>query len=151
MTKTVTWLALIVVLASYAVLVALFGFAGPVALAIHFVRIAVTVAALIVYIQKLPTIFEEVPPPRRDYLLAGINFMLLSAVCFSFWNEAGRIWKVDTSIFTGPVAGLFSLFLVVGAGFAFIAPDTGKKTRAIAIAVGIVLSVGLVFVAPLFR
>lgn len=152
MTKALTWLSLLVVLAFYAIIVVLFGFEGPVALAIHFARIAVTVAALIVYIERLPTIFEEVPPPRRDYLLAGINFMLASAVCFSFWNEAGRIFDVDTSIFTNAVAGLFSLFLVVGAGFALIAPDTGgKMIRVIAVAVGVVLSIGLVFIAPLFR
>lgn len=155
MTKTITWLSLLVVLAIYTVIVNVFEFEGVIAFAIHFSRIALTVAALIMYIPMIPTIFEEIPPPRRDYLLAAVNFMLLSATCFSFWNEAHRIWpEVDNDIFTGPVAGLFSLFLCVGAGFALVAPDTsgdGKKVRIIAIVVGSVVSVGLVFIAPLFR
>lgn len=128
--KMRVWLSLIVVALGYALAVFLLGFKGPVALTIHFLRLVLTVAATIIYIQMLPTIFEQVPPPRRDYLLAGLNFMLLSAVCFSLWNEAGRLFGVDTSVFSDPIAGLFSLLLIVGSGFALVAPDVaGNKVR----------------------
>lgn len=151
-TKSFTWIVLAIVLAVYGIVAASVGFQGPVALTIHFIRIVVTVAALVQYIPMLPSVFQEVPAPRRDYLLAGIVFMLLSAVCFSFWNEAGRIFGVDTSIFTGPIAGLFSMFLIVGGSFVLVAPDTGGKgLRRIAVAVGITLAVWLVFIAPMFR
>lgn len=142
---------LLLTLLVYVVAVFAFGFAGPVALTIHFSRIALTTSALIIYARMLPDIFSEVPTPRRDYLLAGIVFMMLSSVCFSFWNEAGRIFGVDTSIFTNAIAGLFSLFLIVGAGFVLIAPDVaGRKSRWLALAVGILIAVWLVFIAPYF-
>lgn len=150
MTKMLTWLVLISALMAYGFLVLLFTFKGPIALTMHFGRLTATVGAMIVCMQAVPGLFEEVPPPRRDYLAAGINFMLLSAVCFSFWNEAGRIWNVDTSIFTSPVAGLFSLFLLIGATFVLIAPSR-RATKVIALIVGVVVSIGLVFIAPLFR
>lgn len=146
------WLSLLATVVLYLSLVVLFGFADIVALGVHFGRVSVAVAVLILYIPVLATIFEEVPPPRRDYLLAGIILTWLSAVCFSFWNEAGRVFGVDTSIFSSPIAGFFSLLLVVGGVFHLIAPDVGRgRTRLIAILIGVLLGAGLVFVAPLFR
>lgn len=160
MIRVLTGLSLFIGLAIYGIIALLFTFEGPVALSLHFIRIAITVAALVLYIQEIPSVFEQVPPPRRDYFLTGINFMLLSSVCFSLWNEAGRIFAVDTSVFTGAISGLFSLFLIIGAGFALIAPDVGEKQdvpvifskpRTIAILIGVVVAVGLVLVAPLYR
>lgn len=150
--KRSIWLMLLAGVVLYVTLVALLGFPGLVALAVHFGRVATAVAVLILYIPVLATIFDEVPPPRRDYLLAGIILTWLSAVCFSFWNEAGRVFGVDTSIFTNAIAGFFSLLLVVGGIFHLIAPDVGGgKMRTVAIVIGVILGAGLVFVAPLFR
>lgn len=150
--KRSVWIMLAAGVALYASLVAIFGFQGTVAFSVHFGRVAVAVAVLILYVPVIAKIFDEVPPPRRDYLLAGIILTWASAVGFSFWNEAGRIWHVDTSIFTNPIAGFFSLLLVLGGIFHLIAPDTGQgKMRIIAITIGIITGAGLVFVAPLFR
>lgn len=150
--KYLTWLVLLGVLLLYLVVVAIFSFPGVVAMAIHFTRITVTIAALLIYIRMAPTMFHQVPPPRRDYLFAAINFFLLSATCFSVWNEAGRVFYVDPSIFTSAVAGLFSLFLVIAASFAIVAPDIGGlKPKLIALGIGAILSVVLVFIAPFFR
>lgn len=160
MTRALIWLALAAILIVYWIAVMLFGFEGLVAFSTHFIRIGITTATLIVFIQGFLTLFKGEPPPRRDYLLAGINFMLLSAVCFSFWNEAGRIFLIDTSVFTSPVSGMFSLMLVIGAGLVIFAPPTGESTslihvftkrKTIALIVGAVISAGLVFVAPLLR
>lgn len=146
------WLGLLAALVVYLSLVVALGFPGTVALTVHFGRVAIAVAVLILYIPVIATIFDEVPPPRRDYLLAGIVLTWLSAVGFSFWNEAGRVFDVDTSIFSSPIAGFFSLLLVVGGIFHLVAPDVGEgKTRITAIVIGIILGAGLVFVAPLFR
>jgi hypothetical protein len=50
------------------------------------------------------------------------------------------------------VAGLFSLFLIIGAAFLLVAPNTGETRRkTVAIAVGAILGFGLAFIAPLFR
>lgn len=150
--RYLTWYVLAGVVIAYACVVSFVEFAGPVALVIHFVRITATVAAAIIYIQVLPTMFQEVPPPRRDYLFAAINFFLISLVCFSFWNEAGRIFKVDTSVFTSYIAGGFSIFAIIAAVFAMIAPDTGgNQPKILAVVIGAIMSAGLVFVAPLFR
>lgn len=150
MTRNSFLFFLLVLLGVYVALTTALGYADSgMAIVLHFVRIAGSVAALIIYIQMAPTLFASIPPPRRDYLLAGINFMLLSAVCFSFWNEAGRIVGVDTSVFSSPVSGLFSLFLVIGCVFVILAPDTG--IRPAALIAGVFLSIGLVFIAPYFR
>lgn len=156
--KYLIWLSLLALLTLYAVLVSLFGFEGPIALTIHFTRIAVTVAALVMYFQMIGNLFEGIPPPRRDYLVGSIIFYLLSAVYFSNLNEAGRVFGVDPSVFTSPIAGIGSLLLITAAGFSLIAPDmldqkTKKKTktRVIAIGIGLIVSVCLVIIAPFFR
>lgn len=152
MIKMLTWLTLLAVVVVYLIVTSLFTFEGPIALSIHFSRIALTVAGTIVYVRKLPDLFDEIPTPRRDYLIAGVIFFFLSAVCFSVWNEAGRVFGVDPSIFTSPIAGLFSLFLVVASTFVLIAPDQRvREIRIAALIIGAVVSVGLVFIAPLFR
>lgn len=150
--KIFTWLVLLAVLLAYIGSVWLFGFAGPVALALHFGRVSIAVAVLILYIPAITSIFNEVPPPRRDYLLAGIILTWLSGVSFSLWNEMGRVFKVDTSIFTSPIAGMFSLLLLTGGVFHLIAPDTGGTwPRIIALVIGILVAIGVVIVAPTFR
>lgn len=150
--KFLTWYILIAVVVIYAGVVSIFTFAGMVALSIHFTRIAVTVAGLIIFIRMMPTLFREVPAPRRDYLIGSINFFLISLVSFSFWNEAGRIFGVDTSVFTSYVAGAFSIFAIVASVLALIAADTdGPKPKIIAVVIALVVAVALVFVAPQFR
>lgn len=138
------------VLLALAVLV--FPFDGPIALSIHFTRIAVTVAGAILFMRTMRSLFRKTEWERTDYFILSINFFLFSLVCFSFWNEAGRIWDVDTSVFTSYYSGNFSLLAIVAAVSGIIALDTeGSRPKVIALAVGIVVSVGLVFVAPLFR
>lgn len=150
--KALTWLILFSVLATYIGSVWLFGFEGAVALSLHFGRVAMATAVLILYIPSITTLFNEVPPPRRDYLLAGIILTWLSGVSFSTWNEMGRVFGTDPSIFTSPVAGLFSLFLLVGGFFHLIAPDTGgARPRIVALVIGILVAIGIVLVAPYFR
>lgn len=132
--------------------IALFEFEGTVAIAINFLRVALAAAVLIIYIPAVTHIFKDVPPPRRDYLLAGIILTWGSAIGFAISNEVGRIFKTDTSIFTNPVAGAFSLLLVLGGLFHLMAPGTASKTRTlVAVAIGVVIGVAVVFIAPLFR
>lgn len=127
-------------------------FEGPIALSIHFARIAFTVAGLIIFMRTMRSLIKRSKWERTDFFILSINFFLLSLVCFSFWNEAGRIFHVDTSVFTSPVAGAFSIMAIIASVSAIIALDTeGPWPKIIALAVGAVLSVGLVFVAPLFR
>lgn len=147
-----TWLVLAGVLATFGLTVSLVDFQGPVALTIHFLRITGTIAAVIIYVQLVPSIFRGKYSPAVTDIFVAINFFVLSLVCFSFWNEAGRIFGVDTSVFTSPVAGLFSLFAVIAVAFAIAAPDTGgSRPKLLALIIGAILSVGLVFIAPLFR
>lgn len=132
--------------------VALIGFEGFIALTINFLRVAFAAAVLIIYIPTLSEIFREVPPPRRDYLLAGIILTWLSAICFAISNEAGRIFGTETSIFISPVAGAFSLLLVLGGLFHLLAPGTASVNKTlIAAAIGAAVGGAVVFIAPLFR
>lgn len=150
--KFLTWYILIAVIVVFVSIVSVFPFAGPIAYGIHFIRIAASVAALFIFMRMMPTLFHEVPAPRRDYLIAAINFFLLSLVCFSFWNEAGRIFKVDTSVFTSYVAGAFSVFAIIASILALIAADTdGPRPKIIAVVVALAVAVALVFIAPQFR
>lgn len=136
----------------YVVLVLVFGFAGPIAHTIQFGRVADAVAVQLIYLPALAYIFNEVPAPRRDYLLVGTILTWLSGLSFSVWNEMGRIFHVDTSIFTSPISGFFSLILVGGGIFLIIAPDTtGRRLKVIAVTIAITFGGLLVFVAPLFR
>lgn len=148
------WLLLLILIASFCGVVLVFPFEGAVALSIHFVRIAATVAGAIIFMRLLPARLKK--PLRRwargDYLIVAVNFFFISLVCFSFYNEAGRIFDVDTSVFTSFVSGGFSVLAIIAAAAAIIAPDTGSnRPKIIAVAIGAVVSVGLVFVAPLFR
>lgn len=150
--KYLTWYILIAVIVLYVSVVSVFPFSGPIAFSIHFIRIAASIGALFIFMRMMLTLFHEVPAPRRDYLIASINFFVLSLVHFSFWNEAGRIFKVDTSIFTSSIAGVGSVFAIIACILALIAADTdGPKPKKIAIAIAIVIAVALVFIAPLFR
>lgn len=151
--RNLPWFIAFVVVAVYVVLISVFEFEGPIALAIHFARTSIIMAILILYIPALREIFSMVPAPSRDYLLAGIILTELSNECFSIWNEMGRIYKVDTSIFTSPVAGFFSLLLAVG-GISLLkaADETEYESRwLLALIIAVVFSTLLVFVAPQFR
>lgn len=148
------WVAVVVVTALYTVAVLLFGFEGPIALSMNFARVSLTFAVLILYVPVIMIIFKEVPAPSRDYLLAGIICDRLSSFLFSVSNEAGRVFDYDTSVFTNPVAGYFSLLLIAGAAFYIAAPDAtvmNTTKRTVAISIGIVVGVLVGFVAPFFR
>lgn len=150
--KAVAWYGLFGAFVLFWALVFLVGFEGPVALTVNFFRVTLAVAVLIIYVPVITTIFQEVPPPRRDYLLAGIILSWASALLFAIGNEAGRIFDIDMSIFLNPIAGFFSLLLVSGGVFHIIAPPpTDNKTRIYALIIGVLISIGLVFIAPLFR
>lgn len=132
--------------------VAVFGFDGPIAMSINYLRVTLSAAVLIVFIPTLSLIFQEVPPPRRDYLLAGIILTWMSAIGFAVSNEAGRIFDYDTSIFTNPISGAFSLMLVLGGVFHLLAPGVASVRKSfIAVAFGSAIGFLVVFVAPLFR
>lgn len=150
--KYLPWLILAVILGVYLGLVTAFDFRGPIALAIHFSRIVVIMAVLILYLPWIREIFTSVPPPYRDYLFAGIVLTELSNTLFSTWNEVGRVYGVDTSVFTSPIAGFFSLLLIVG-GLSFLkAADTENANRWLyAMLISVAFAIMLVFVAPMFR
>lgn len=150
--KYLTWYILLAVSFIYVVVVSVFPFAGPIALSIHFVRIAASVAGWIIFMRLMPTLFHEVPSPRRDYLIASINFFLTSLLHFSFLNEANRLFGVDNNVFTGYLAGAGSMYAITACVLALIAADTdGPKPKYIAVGIACVVAVALVFVAPQFR
>lgn len=123
----------------YAAIVLIFGFMGVVAGTVHFGRVALATAVLIIYVPLIATIFKEVPAPRRDYLIAGIILTWTSALGFAVWNELGRRLGVATSIFVSPVAGFFSALLVAGALFHIVAPDADRHRRVVALVVGVLV------------
>lgn len=145
-------IASVVITVLYVGAVLLIGFEGFIALVINFSRVALAAAVLIIYIPALSQIFREVPPPRRDYLIAGIILTWMSGLGFAISNEAGRIFQYDTSIFTNSIAGSFSLLLVLGGVFHLLAPGMASaKKNIVAVLIGIVVGVVVVFIAPLFR
>lgn len=134
----------------YALLVYLIGFTGFAAMSIHFSRLVVSFAVLLLYIPTIKIIFIEVPAPRRDYLIAGIICTWLSAVGFSIWNAFGKVFGVDTSVFTSPVAGFFSLLLLSGGALHVIAPQlTHGLTRREALMLGALFAIVIVFILPM--
>lgn len=136
---------------TYIMMVASFGFAGPIAIAINFMRVALAVAVLIIYLPNLKDAFKEVPPPRGDYLLAGIVLTWLSACCFAISNEAGRVLHVTNSVYINPLSGSFSLMLVLGGAFHLLAPGTTSPSKSLAaIIVGVAVGMIVVFVIPMF-
>lgn len=150
--KYLTWWILAAVIAAYGLVVSVVPFEGPVAVTIHFCRLAATTASWIIYIQIIPLMFQEIPAPRRDYLLASINFFLLSLIAFSHLNAAGRLFGVDTSVFTSYIAGLFSIFAIIAAVLALKAPDTGGiRPKVIAVIIAIIWTGGFAFFDPVFR
>lgn len=152
MTRRLWWLLLFGLPAVYIFLVVLVGFEWM-AIPIHFGRVAVAAAVLVLYLPVVKTVFKYVPAPQRDFLLAGIFFTWSSAIGFATWNEIGRTFGVDTSIFTSYVAGGFSLMLVVGGLFHLAAPpdDDVKVLRRVAICIGLAEAVVIVILSPLVR
>lgn len=150
--RALPWFILVLIVSLYLFLVLMFEYSGWIALTIHFVRTTVVMAVLILYFPVVKDIFKTVPPPYRDFLLAGIILTELSNTSFSIWNEMGRVYGVDSNVFTSPVSGFFSLLVAIG-GIAFLkAADTEDARKWFyALAFAIAFSVFLVFVAPLFR
>lgn len=150
--KFLTWYILMATVIIYVSLVSVFPFAGPIATTVHFTRTFASVAGLIIFMRMMPTLFHEVPAPRRDYLIASINFFLLSLVHFSFLNEAGLVFGVDRSIFTSYIAGAGSVYAIIACILALIAADTGgPKPKIIAVGIALVVAVGFVISATWFR
>jgi hypothetical protein len=105
---------------------------------------------LLLYIPAIKLIFVEVPAPRRDYLIAGIICTWLSGVGFSISNALGKSFGWDTSVFTSPVAGFFSLLLVSGGALHVIAPQlTHGITRREALMLGALFAIVIAFLLPM--
>lgn len=119
-------------------------------LAVHFIRSAVVMAVLIMFIPSLRFIHR--PYKNRDFLLIGIILTELSNTSFSIWNEMHRIYNVDNSIFTSPISGFFSFLLIVGGVSLLLASDVEDTRRwVIALFAAMAFGAALAFIAPLFR
>lgn len=134
----------------YACFVYVVGF-GWIALPIHFGRVMFPAAVLVLWIPLVPFLFRTQPVRREDYLLASVFFLFTSALGFANLNDIGQTFGVDRSIFTSPVAGFFSLLLVIGGVFALVAPPSDVSFfRRVALAIGLlnalVIVVGLALV-----
>lgn len=137
--------------ATYLLIILVIGYAN-VAIWLQFIRVIATVTALIFFIRIVPVIFKDIPPPRSDWLLFGINWFMAGTVGFSVWNEVSKIFDLDSSVYTSAVSGLFSLMLVIGSVSIAIAPDAMNRFVKIgAVMFAVLFSISLVFVAPLFR
>lgn len=149
------WGVLLAISLVYWSLVAAIGFEGLIAYVVQFSRISTSLAVLIVFVPYISTIFKEVPPPGRDYLLGAIILSWLSGAEFSIWNELGRVFGTDTfdgRIYFSSIAGYFSLTLVAASVLCLLAPSTAKRaTRIIAAGVGILVATAFVVVAPYFK
>lgn len=147
--KTRVILYSLVVIVVYVGVVTLIGFEGYVSQVLHFIRLAVTMGVLVLYIPAIRHIFAEIPPPRRDYLVAGIMLTWLSGVGFSILNTLGQVHGVERSIFISPVAGFFSLLLLMGGVFHIVAPQTTDDiTRREALMIGAIFAALLVIIVP---
>lgn len=145
------WLIFAGMLAGYIGLVMLFGFEGPIAWTIAFGRLTVWIAFLILYLPALEIIFNEVPAPRRDYLVLGLILNGLSGDGFSVLNALGRTFRMDTSIWTSPTAGFFSL-LLLGSGVACVVAPTlkiGGTTRKESLLYGAIFAIAILVVLPM--
>lgn len=155
MMKSIAFTVLLVITLVYWLLVSVLGFEGFVAYAVQFSRICTSIAVLIIFVPKINEIFEEIPPPGRDYLLGAIILSWLSGGEFSVWNELGRIFGTDIfdgRIYYSSIAGYFSLTLVAASVLCLIAPSTAKRnTRIIAMIIGAVVAAAFVVIAPYFR
>lgn len=150
------WLALAAVLASYAAVVSIFPFEGPLGLTVHFTRLTITIAATIViaviYIQMIPGMLKGEYSRSVSYLFTAMGFFLFSLVCFSFWNEAGRIFHVNTNVLTGFIPGGFSVLAIIASVFALLSTGTENvRLKIIALAVGMIISACMIFVTPQFH
>lgn len=140
------------VVAVYVLAVALIGFEGPVAMTIHFIRTSIVMAVLITFIPFMKDMFNGRPYKNRDFLLAGIILTELSNESFSVWNEIGRVFGVNRDVFSSPIAGLFSLFLFLGAVAFLKAADLEESNKwQYSLFFALLFGVLLVFVAPMFR
>ena len=151
--RTHIWLIIGLILSAYVAAVSLFGFDGPIALIINFVRAVLAVAILVYYAPALANLFKEDPPPRRDFLVMGILFMVLGAVLSTFWNEWDHVYSLGLTLFNSPVGGLVSLLLTIGFYFMITAPNVERPVipKWLAILIGVATMGSLLFMWPLFR
>lgn len=150
--KYAPYLYVLLTLLGYVLAVMLFGFTEIFALGIHFFRIAIIMAVLVMLAPIAGNLFLGVPYKSRDFLLAGIILAMLSNEAFSIWNEMHRIFGVDNDVFTSPVSGFFSLLVALSGVMFLRATGVVENKRWIAaLVVSIVFSTLLVFIAPMFR
>lgn len=150
--RAIIWIILAGVFALYITAVGVFGFAGPIATAVHFLRFAVVTTALFIYLPSLKVMFKQIPSPGRDYLLAGFIGFMISNDYFSIMNELGKIFKFDTSVFTSWQTAIGSLMVIIAAAFSIVAPGKDRTVSPYSAgAVSTCLAVMLVFVLPLYR
>lgn len=150
--RSAAWLIIILAVLAvlYGALVVLLGFEGTIALAIQFGRVSIALAVLVVYAPVMLTIFRTWPPAPRDYLLAGTFMLWLSAVCFALLNALGAQFGIDRSVLTSPIAGFFSLLLVVGGVFHMLVPEvSGDRRRIVGLIIGGIVG-AIVVAAPFF-
>lgn len=146
------YLVLLTVFVVYAILVLVFGFTEYFALSIHFIRIGIVMAVLVMFIPSMRYMFTTVPYKSRDFLLAGIILAMLSNELFSIWNEMHRVFGVDNNVFTSPISGFFSLLVALGGLMFLRASDMIERRRwIVSLVIAVLFSILLVFVAPTFR
>lgn len=134
----------------YSAILYLVGF-GYLALPIHFGRVMFGAAVTALFLPLVPFLFKK-PIQREDYLLASIFFTWTSALGFANLNDIGQTFEINRSIFTSPIAGFFSLLLVIGGVFAVIAPPPDAKFyRTVAISIGIINALVVVVGLALVR
>lgn len=147
-------LLLVIAGLAYTGLVTLVGFEGPIAVSLNFLRVTLSAAVLILFVPFIRWIFVTVPPPQREYFIAGIICQWTSVFFFSLSNEGGKIFEWDSSVFTNPIPGFLSLLVVIAGVLHFFAPDYKDhlvRRRIIALSIGAAIGGFMAFVAPLFR
>lgn len=146
------YVVLLCVVIGYVGLVAEFGYHEAIALGIHFSRTAIVLAVLIMFVPSIRYMFNTKPYRNSDFLLGGIILTELSNISFSVWNEMFRIFGVDSSIFTSPVSGFFSLMLALGGVSLLLASDVIDTNKWVfALVVALMGAAALAFIAPMFR
>lgn len=132
----------------YFIIVQIVGY-ERIGIAIQFGRVAIATAVLIIVAPELLYVFRQSPAPHRDYFFIGFFLVFLSAVGFAVFNVVGKLFDIDTNIFTSPLGGFLSLMLVAGGTFVVVVPDD-KHLKASAVGVGLVLALLVTIIAPLF-
>lgn len=137
----------VLVIVAYVALVLLLGY-DAVSPAINLVRVAAAIAASIIYVPVLTSIFRTEPAPRQDYLLLGIILTWTGIALSAIHNEIGAALGYDPSSMRNPISGLFAVMILGGAFLHVIAPGGFSAKRVgLAVAFGVAMA-GLLFLLP---